>query len=80
MNLDFCVQSKFLQIYLFLLQNLVWKVAYFHYYVVLEHIVVLLVHRGLGHVSALLTPNELEIMVPFWAFSNAPPHLIFAHA
>jgi hypothetical protein len=38
MNLNSCVQSRLLQIYSTLLQNLVLKVAHLHYFVVMEHI------------------------------------------
>jgi hypothetical protein len=77
-NLNFFVQSKFLQIYLFLLQNLVLKVAYLYYSMVLEQIVVLLVDPS--HVSVLLLLVDLEILAPFWATSSASTLLIFAPA
>jgi hypothetical protein len=54
MNLYSYVESKLLQIHSCLLQNLVLKASYFHNYVVMEHIVVLLVDLGQNHVYAPL--------------------------
>ncbi len=79
-NLNLCVQSKYLQIYLCLLQNLVLKVAYLHYSMVLEHIVVLLVDLGLGIIFTLMLAIEFEIMAPSWANSIIFSLLIFVHA
>jgi hypothetical protein len=79
-NLDFYVQSIFLQIYLFLLWNLVLKVAYLHYFMVLEHIVILLVDLGLGRVFTLLLLVGLEIIASSYAIFGAPAHLISALA
>ncbi len=74
-DLDFCVQSRSLQIHLCLLQNLVLKVAYLHCSVVLEQIVELLVDLGQTHVYNLLVV-DLETLALFWAIFNAPAHLI----
>jgi hypothetical protein len=63
-----------------MLQNLVLKVAYLHYYMVLEQIVVLLVDLGLGHVSTLFLYVGLLILVPSWAIFGVFTHLIFAFA
>ncbi len=52
------------------------KVAYLHYYMVLEQIVVLLVDLGLGFIFAPLLPIELEILAPSYAIFNAPTHMI----
>jgi hypothetical protein len=70
------VQSRFFEIYLFLLQNLVLKVTYLHYYVVLQHIIILLVDLNLGPISTPLLVVEIEILAPSWAIFGAPTHLI----
>ncbi len=63
MNLDFCVQSKLLQIHSCLLQNLVFKAAYL-FFVVMEQIIVLLVDLGQNFVFVLLLNVELETIAP----------------
>jgi hypothetical protein len=60
-----------------MLQNLVLKVAYLYYSMVLEHIVLLLVYLGLGLISTPLLFAGLEILkAPSWAIFSAPTHLI----
>jgi hypothetical protein len=60
-----------------MLQNVVLKVTYLHYSLVLEHIVVLLVDLGPNFVSTPLLSIQLEILAPSWAILDAPTHLIF---
>jgi hypothetical protein len=60
-----------------MLQNLVLKITYLHYYVVLEQIIVLLVDLGPSLVYAPLLPIKLEILALSWSISSAPAHLIF---
>jgi hypothetical protein len=59
-----------------MLLSLVLKVAYPHYSVVLEQIIILLVDLGLGYIYVPLVAVELEILAPSWACSNVPTHLI----
>jgi hypothetical protein len=59
-----------------MLQNLVLKVAYLHYFMVLKQIVELLVDQGPNLVSAPLLTSELELLALAWAFFRAPTHLI----
>jgi hypothetical protein len=63
-----------------MLQNLVVKVTYLHYLVVLEYIVELLVDLGPCAISLLLLLDGLEILAPFWAISGVLAHLIFVLA
>jgi hypothetical protein len=63
-----------------MLQNLVLKVGYLHYFVVLEQIVVLLVDLGPSLISTPLMVAKLEILIPSWAISNALAHLISTFA
>jgi len=62
-----------------MLQNLVLKATYLHYFVVMEYIIVLLVDPGQNHVFVLLLVAKLETLTPFWSISNVPAHPIFAH-
>jgi hypothetical protein len=59
-----------------MLQNLVLKVAYLHYSMVMEQITVLLVDPDQNLIFAPVLIIELETLAPFWAISNAPTHLI----
>jgi hypothetical protein len=43
---------------------------------VLEYIIVLLVDLGPSLVSIPMLPIEFEILIPSWAISNVPAHLI----
>jgi len=63
-----------------MLQNLVLKVAYLHYFVVLEQIIVFMVDLGLGFISIPLLAIKFEIMAPSWAIFDALPHLISTFA
>jgi len=74
MNLDFCVQSRLLQIHSCLLHNLVLKAAYLHSSVVMEQIIVLLVNHNQNPTSAPLLNVEVETLTPSWAFFDAPAH------
>ncbi len=59
--------------HLCLLQNLVLKITYLHYFVVMEHIVVLLVDLSPSLVFVFLLAVEFEIMAPSKAISNFFP-------
>jgi hypothetical protein len=63
-----------------MLQNLVLKVAYLQYSMVLKHIILFLVDLGLRPVSTPLLFDGLEILAFSWAIFGAPTHLIFALA
>jgi len=60
-----------------MLKSLVLKVAYLHYSMVLEQIIILLVNPSLGFIYAPLLATELEILAPSWAFSDVSTHLMF---
>jgi hypothetical protein len=59
---------------------LVLKVAYFHYFVVLEHIIALLVDLVPSLVFAPLLLLGLEIFASSWAIFGALPHLTSSFA
>jgi hypothetical protein len=63
-----------------MLQNLVLKVAYLHYSMVLEQIVVLLVDLGLGPISTPFPLARLQILAPSWAIFGVFTHLISTFA
>jgi hypothetical protein len=63
-----------------MLQNLVLKATYLHYFVVMEWIVVFLVDPGQNVVFILLLTIKLETLAFSWAISNAPTLLTFTLA
>ncbi len=65
---------RLLQLHSFLLQNLVLKVAYFHYFVVMEHIIGLMVDVDQNLVFVPLLTIDLETLALFWAISNTLAH------
>jgi len=61
-----------------MLQNLVLTIAYLHYSIVLEQIVVPLVDLSPSFISPPLLHVRLKILAPSWAIYSAPAHLIYA--
>ncbi len=78
MNLNFYVQSRFLQMHSCLLQNLVLKATYLHYSMVMEYIAGLLVDFGQNPVSTFLLSIVVETMAHSWAISNTLANQTFA--
>ncbi len=75
MNLNSCVQSRLFQIHSCMLQNLVLKASYLHYFVAMEQIVVFLVGPGQKNLFIILLTTKLETLTLSWAISNAPTFL-----
>ncbi len=63
-----------------MLQNMVLKATYLHFFMVMEQIVILLVDPIPNPISTPLMTTKLETLAPSWAIFDVPIHLTFVLA